>query len=48
MRYTVDRNNLSQLMDDVEDLAKYIEQLLDFAYDTGYDNGYAEAEDKYL
>lgn len=39
-RFTVDKHNLKLLIDDIDELASYIEELVNWAYDEGYDDGY--------
>lgn len=41
-RITVDKHNLNLLMDDIDELASYIEELVNWAYDEGYDCGYTD------
>lgn len=50
MKYEINRKNLVKYMinDDIDGLAEYIEQLIDFVYDEGYEHGFNDAEDKYL
>lgn len=39
-RITVDKHNLNLLIDDIDELASYIEELVNWAYDTGHDDGW--------
>ena len=39
---TVNKDNLKLLIDDVDELANYIEELVNFAYREGYDLGFDE------
>lgn len=41
----VNRDELLKLMDDVEDLAQYIETLVNWAYDEGYNQGRFDTEE---
>lgn len=45
MHYTVNRDNLKLLLDDVDELAEYIEQLIEYAYNEGYERGRFETEE---
>lgn len=38
-RITVDKDNLKLLINDIDDLVDYIEELVNWAYDEGYNNG---------
>lgn len=43
---TVDKDNLKLLVDDIDELANYIEELVNWSYDYGYASGYdAKAKD---
>lgn len=42
---TVNRDELLKLMDDVEDLAQYIETLVNWAYGEGYNQGRFDTEE---
>lgn len=43
-RITVNRDALLNFMDDVDELAEYIEELVNFAYKAGYCNALTEKE----
>lgn len=47
-RITVDKHNLNLLIDDIDGLASYIEELVNWAYDTGHDEGYDDCNNKLL
>lgn len=48
--FTVDKTELFKCCDDIEDvewLADYIEQLVNYAKDYGYNQGYMDAKERY-
>lgn len=41
-RITVNKDNLSSLIDDIDELASYIEELLNWVYDKGHNDGWED------
>ena len=39
-RFTVDKYNLKLLIDDIDELASYIEELVNWAYNEGHNDGW--------